>query len=63
MDKIISEGTIHIEKWPTYKLQPQTGATADDVLAVLALLNLQVRQDIYDSLPEETRRHFTAERS
>jgi hypothetical protein len=60
MNKINNEGTLQIKTWPAYKLQPQPGATADDVLAVLALLNLSVLQNVYDSLPEETRRHFTA---
>jgi len=63
MDKINTEGSLRIAKWQTYKLQPQPGATADDVLAVLALLNLNVRQDVYELLPEVTRRHFTAEPS
>lgn len=61
MNTINNEGTLQIRTWPTYKLQPKPGATADDVLAVLALLRLSVDQDVYDSLPEETRRHFTAE--
>ena len=63
MNEINNEGTLQIRTWSTYKLQPQPGATADDVLAVLALLNLSVMQDVYDSLPEETRRHFTAKPS
>jgi hypothetical protein len=61
MNTINNEGTLQIRKWPTYKLQPKPGATADDVLAVLALLHINVNQDVYDSLPEETRRYFTAE--
>ena len=60
MNTINSEGTLQIARRATYKLQPQPGATADDVLAVLALLQLKVGKDIYDALPEETRRHFTA---
>jgi hypothetical protein len=63
MNTVNNEGTLQIRTWPTYKLQPKPGATADDVLAVLALLRLRVDQDVYDSLPEETRRHFTAEPS
>ena len=61
MNTINNEGTLQIRKWPIYKLQPKPGATADDVLAVLALLHINVNQDVYDSLPEEARRHFTAE--
>jgi hypothetical protein len=63
MHEINNEGTLQIRRWPTYKLQPQPGATADDVLAVLALLHLNVDQDVYNLLPEETRRHFTAQPS
>jgi len=55
MNTVNNEGTLQIRTWPTYKLQPK--------LAVLALLRLRVDQDVYDSLPEETRRHFTAEPS
>lgn len=61
MNTINNEVALQIRRWPTYKLQPKPGANADDVLAVLALLCLSVDQSVYDSLPEETRRHFTAE--
>lgn len=60
MDKINNEGSLRIAGTLTYKLEPQPGATAGDVLAVLALLDIRVTAERYKELPEETRRHFTA---
>jgi len=58
---IKSSKTFYFKGLYCYKLQPQSGATVDDLLAVLACLDLRIGQDLYDSLPEVTRRHFAAE--
>ena len=44
-----------------HKLRPQPDATPNDVLEVLALLELGVTPERYQALPESVRRHFTAQ--
>jgi hypothetical protein len=42
-----------------HKLRPQPEATPDDVLEILALLDLAVTPELYQTLPESVRRHFS----
>jgi hypothetical protein len=42
-----------------YKLRPQPEATPNDVLEILALLDLAVTSERYQTLPESVRRHFS----
>jgi hypothetical protein len=42
-----------------YKLRPQPDATPNDLLEILALLDLAVTSERYQTLPESVRRHFS----
>jgi hypothetical protein len=46
-----------------YKLRPQPEATPNDVLEILALLDLAVTSERYQTLPESVRRHFSISQS
>jgi hypothetical protein len=42
-----------------HKLCPQPDATPNDLLEILALLDLAVTPERYQTLPESIRRHFS----
>jgi hypothetical protein len=42
-----------------HKLRPQSDATPSDLLEILALLDLSVTSERYQTLPESVRRHFS----